>query len=85
MMKNIVGNWTFAPIYTVEAGESMTVQSGVDANLNGDAAADRSVINPKGQDGVGSNVTALMHGANDWYTLCSGTGSAGCRGAFAHV
>jgi hypothetical protein len=61
MMKNIVGNWTFAPIYTVESGESMTVQSAVDSNLNGDAASDRAIVNPAGLDGTSSNVTALKN------------------------
>ena len=60
-MKNLVGNWTIAPIYTYESPELATVQSAVDSNLNGDSAADRVIINPAGQDGVGSSVTALKN------------------------
>lgn len=61
MMRNLVGNWTFAPIYTYESPELVTVQSQLDSNLNGDSWPDRTVINPAGQDGVGSGVTALKN------------------------
>jgi outer membrane receptor protein involved in Fe transport len=61
MMKNIVGNWTAAPVYTYESPEWATVQSQFDANLNGDAATDRAIINPAGQDGVGSGITTLKN------------------------
>jgi hypothetical protein len=61
MMKNLVGNWTAAPIYTYETPEYTTVQSNLDSNLNGDSASDRVIVNPAGQDGVGSKVTALTN------------------------
>ena len=60
MMKNIVGNWEIAPIYTYESPEYYTVLSGVNSNLNGDSTAiDRTVYNPKGAFGTGSGVTPL--------------------------
>jgi hypothetical protein len=60
MMKNIVGNWEIAPIYTYESPEYYTVLSGVNSNLNGDSTAiDRTVYNPSGKFGTGSGVTAL--------------------------
>ena len=40
--KNIVGNWEVAPTYTYEAPEYITIQSGIDSNLNNDSAGDRS-------------------------------------------
>jgi hypothetical protein len=61
LMKNLVGNWTVAPIYTYETPEWATVQSQIDANLNGDNFTDRVIINPGGQDGVGSGVAALTN------------------------
>lgn len=61
--KNILGNWEFAPIYTFESGEWATVQSGVDSNLNGDSAGDRTIINPSGVSGTGSNVQVLKNTA----------------------
>jgi len=59
LMKNVVGNWQFSPIYTYESGQWVTVQANRDANLNGDSAGDRAIINPAGQRGVGTGVTAL--------------------------
>jgi hypothetical protein len=65
VMKNIVGNWEFAPIYTYQTGTLVDVQSGVDSNLNGDSAGDRTFINPAGQANVGSGVTPLMNSAGN--------------------
>jgi hypothetical protein len=57
--KNLIGNYMFAGTYTAESPEYATVQSSADANLNGDAAGDRAVINTAGSATVGSAVTAL--------------------------
>lgn len=64
-MKNLAGNWEIAPLYTYQTGNWATVQSVTDANLNGDNAGDRTVINPKGVDNTGSDVTALTNSAGD--------------------
>ena len=58
-MKNIVGNWVFSPIYTYESPEFATVQAARDANLNGDSAGDRGIVNPVGFKGQGGNVMPL--------------------------
>ena len=58
-LKNLVGNWEIAPIYTYESPEYFTAQSGVDSNLNADAATDRAIVNPAGADGTGSAVYGL--------------------------
>jgi hypothetical protein len=60
-MKNVVGNWEFAPTYTFETGEWADVQSAVDSNLNGDSAGDRVIFNPAGVHNTGSGVTALTN------------------------
>ena len=57
-VKNLVGNWNIAGTYTYQSPEYATVQSGVDSNLNGDSAGDRTIINPAGSANVGSGVTA---------------------------
>jgi hypothetical protein len=62
-MKNIVGNWRWTGTYTYESPEYVTVQSGRDANLNGDSAGDRVVMNPAGDANRGSDVTALTNSA----------------------
>ena len=64
-MKNIVGNWEFAPIYTYQTGTLVDVQSGVDSNLNGDSAGDRVFVNPSGRSNIGSGVTALTNSSGD--------------------
>jgi len=46
-------------VYTYQVGEPADVQSGVDANLNGDSAGDRAIFNPAGVPGSGSGVTPL--------------------------
>ncbi len=62
IMKNVVGNWEFAPIYTYQTGTYYTVQSGIDSNLNGDSAPDRAISNPSGGNpAIGSGVTALKN------------------------
>ena len=63
LMKNVVGNWQFSPIYTFESPEYATVQSGIDVNGNGDAAGDRAIFNPAGIPGTGSDVTPLLNSA----------------------
>jgi hypothetical protein len=59
-MKNIVGNWSFSPIYTYESPQWATVQSATDSNLNGDSAGDRVILNAGGVAGTGSGVTPLL-------------------------
>jgi len=63
-MKNIVGNWEIAPIYTYETGTLATVQSGTDSNLNGDSV-DRAWFNAAGTSNVGSTTTALQNSNGD--------------------
>jgi hypothetical protein len=59
LMKNVVGNWSFSPVYTFETGEWVTVQAQRDANLNIDSAGDRALFNLSGTPGTGSDVTGL--------------------------
>jgi hypothetical protein len=65
VMKNIVGNWEFAPVYTYQSGTWADVQNGLDSNLNADSAGDRAIINPAGTANVGSGVTALTNSNGD--------------------
>jgi hypothetical protein len=68
--RNLIGNWEVAPIYTFQTPEYATVRSGVDSNLNGDAAGDRTIINLGGVDGTSSAVTKVY---NSYYTTaCAG-------------
>lgn len=44
-------------------GTLATAQSGVDSNLNGDSAGDRTIVNPSGNPNVGSGVSPLTNSA----------------------
>jgi hypothetical protein len=59
--RNLIGNWEIAPIWTFQSPEYATVRSGVDSNLNGDSAGDRTIINPDGVPGTSTAVTALKN------------------------
>jgi hypothetical protein len=59
LAKNLLGNWEVAPIYTYESPEFYSVESGVDSNLNGDPAGDRTIVNTAGTAGTGSSVYGL--------------------------
>ncbi|HKP46869.1 MAG TPA: carboxypeptidase regulatory-like domain-containing protein [Pyrinomonadaceae bacterium] len=63
LTRTLLGGFNFSGTYTAESGERATVLSGIDSNLNGDAAADRTIINPAGVPGTGSTVTALTNSA----------------------
>jgi hypothetical protein len=65
MKRNLIGNWEVAGIYTVESPEYVTPQSAADANLNGDSAGDRVIINAAGVRGTSSDVTALKNSNGD--------------------
>ncbi len=76
-LKNIVGNWTVAPIYTYESPEYATALSNTNANLNGDSTAiDRPIINPNGVKGTASTVTPQF--ASNLASLC-GAGVTQCN------
>jgi len=65
--KNLIGNWRSTTSYTYESPEFATAQSGtiggLDPNLNGDAAGDRTVVNPAGDPKKGSDVRVLTNSA----------------------
>ncbi len=62
LMKNVIGNWELAPVYTFQSPEYWTAQSGVDSNYNGDSAPDRTIINPAGVPGTGTTTTLFTVG-----------------------
>jgi hypothetical protein len=74
--RNVLGNWQVSPVYTFQSPEYATVQSGVDANGNGDTAGDRTFINPGGVRGTGSTSSPLCTSAMPIADTC---GSAASR------
>jgi hypothetical protein len=72
LMRNVVGNWSFSPVYTYESPQYATVQSTLDSNLNGDSAGDRAILNPGGIAGTGSDVINLCNSSLPSGNLCNG-------------
>jgi len=77
LMKNIVGNWEIAPVYTYQTGTWATVQAGVDSNLNGDSAGDRAIVNPSGNNNIGSGTTPLTNSAGQTVAFLVSNPNAG--------
>jgi hypothetical protein len=76
VMKNIVGNWSFSPVYTYESPQWATIQSATDSNLNNDSAGDRVILNAGGVRGTGSGVSALTNTAGDTVAYLANNPSA---------
>jgi Carboxypeptidase regulatory-like domain len=62
-LRNTLGGWEIAPIYTYQSGQWVTAQSGIDSNLNLDTAGDRTILNPNGVKGTGTGVIPLCTSA----------------------
>jgi hypothetical protein len=62
-LRNLLGNYQVAGVYTAESPEWVTPQSATDANMNTDTAGDRVIVNPNGISGTGSDVTQLKNAA----------------------
>jgi hypothetical protein len=60
LMRHSLGGWSLAGVLTFESGEKATVLSGIDSNLNGDRAPDRTIINLNGVAGTASTVVPLL-------------------------
>ncbi len=74
MAKNLLGNWEIAPVWQLQSPEMFTPQSGIDSNLNGDSAPDRTVFNPNGAAGTGTAVTPVC---NNGATSCGAANIVG--------
>jgi hypothetical protein len=60
-VRTALGGWMLAGTYIAESGQRATVLSGIDSNLNGDAAPDRTIRNSAGVRNTASTVTALTN------------------------
>lgn len=79
LVRSLLGGFNFAGTLSFESGQRATVLSGIDSNLNGDAAADRTIRNPNGTRGTGSTVTALLKTCTAFNTDGSCSQSAASR------
>lgn len=60
LARALLGGFSLSSTITFETGKAFTPRSGVDSNLNGDNAGDRTVVNPNGVVGTASAVRALV-------------------------
>ena len=71
LLRNLLSNFEFAPVYTFQSAQYATPQSGIDSNLNGDSAADRTFVNPNGITGSATTVVPLLNN-----TVCGAASGA---------
>jgi hypothetical protein len=60
LVRHTLGGWSLAGVLSFESGEKATILSGIDSNLNGDRAPDRTIINLAGAIGTASTVVPLL-------------------------
>ncbi len=56
IVKGFANGWEWVGTYIAQSGQPITALSGVDSNGNGDAAGDRTILNPGGIDRTGTIV-----------------------------
>ena len=58
-LKAVLGGFQLNGIFQVQSGQPITIRSGRDSNLNGDAAGDRAIFNPDGDPTISSGIYAV--------------------------
>lgn len=58
-VRGALGGWQVNGIFQAQSGQPITIRSGIDSNQNGDAAGDRTVLNPAGDANLSSAVRAV--------------------------
>ena len=61
IVKGFANGWEWVGTYIAQSGQPITALSGVDSNGNGDAAGDRTILNPAGIDRTGSTVNFVCN------------------------
>jgi hypothetical protein len=83
-VKAVANGWEWSGTYLAESGQPVTALSGVDSNLNGDGAGDRTVFNPHGHGLTGSQVNPVCNDGAGGATRIVSSGSPKCASS-AHV
>jgi hypothetical protein len=81
-IKALLGGYSMRVVYLAQTGQPVTLQSGIDANGNGDTAGDRGVLNPFGTALKGSDVVPVCGNADGSTSLAGSTlgNSGSCPG-----
>jgi hypothetical protein len=81
-VKALAHGWEWGGTWLAESGQPVTPLSGVDSNANGDAAGDRTIINPQGAGLTGTTVNAVCNagagGATSVVGIDAVTGNWAC-------
>jgi hypothetical protein len=81
--KVILHGWQWNGTYLAQSGQPVSLLANADSNANGDAAADRGILNPAGTSNTGSLVNYVCAGGGGATSVASF--SAGCAGGSAAV
>lgn len=77
-LRVLAHGWQWSGSYLAESGQPVTPLSGVDSNANGDAAGDRTVLNPAGVGLTGTAVNFVCNaGAGGTTSIVSDPGTCG--------
>jgi len=82
-LRTLLDGYSLGVVYLAQTGQPVTIQSGVDANGNGDTAGDRGMLNPFGTSLTGSDVIPVCANAGGTTSLAGNTlGNGGsCPGS----
>jgi len=79
-LKAVFHGWQYNGTWLLQSGSPVTIQSGADANGNGDSAGDRAIFNPNGVERTGTTVNFVCRNATTGATSVA-TSAANCGGA----
>jgi Carboxypeptidase regulatory-like domain/TonB dependent receptor len=81
--KTVTNGWQVTGTFLVQSGQPVSLLSNADSNANGDAAADRAILNLGGVDQVGTGVNFVCAGAGGATSVAPF--AVGCPGGSSSV
>jgi hypothetical protein len=72
-LKSLLDGYTLGVVYLAQTGQPITIQSGLDANGNGDTAGDRGMLNPFGTSLKGSDIIPVCADVGGTTSLAGST------------
>jgi len=81
-IKALLNGYSLGSSLLAQSGQPVTIQSGLDANGNGDTAGDRALLNPSGSGNTGSDIFPVCEGPGNATYVGTTTFSAGQGLAF---
>jgi Carboxypeptidase regulatory-like domain len=81
LLNALANGFSINSTFLAQTGQPVTLQSGVDANANGDTAGDRVVLNPNGIGNTGSSVQTVCRdnaSGNTFFSATTVNAGGGC-------